>query len=146
MKILSINCVNQQQNVRSGQSNFRGLWGNVSSDSKSEIQNYGIRDIENIYETNTKEYFPFLDETEESLNKQIVKWTSQSHDVVNNYAHENGQPDLISRSFLVKIMDRLPIKVNEWAQYSIDKLKMSAQDRHFVEETLRRYNLKNYIR
>ena len=145
MKILSINCVNQQQNVRSGQSNFRGLWGNVSSDSRSEIKNYGIRDMENIYETYTKEYFPFLDETEESLNKQMVKWTSQSHSVVNNYAYENGQPDFISRNFFVKIMDRLPIKVNEWAQYSIDKLKMSAEDRHFVEETLRRYNLKNYI-
>lgn len=145
MRVSPINNFAQQQNVKNEQPNFKGLWGNIEVETQREIYTYE-QTYEDVYLTRTKEYYPFIDETREEFAKEVDKWTSQTHMDISPISHKKGVPDAITHDYKVKVVSTLPIKMKEWAQYITDKLKLSSNERFYIEETLKRYNLKNYLR
>jgi hypothetical protein len=113
------------------QQTFKGLWG------KTDYINESTNEYNDII-TETEHYFPFLDETQEEIDKIKSKyplfhsgyWTSAYPE----YCYEQ------TTNLLIKSV--LPFTKSEWAQYLKNKSSLKKTTRILIEETLKRFDLK----
>ena len=141
MQILPINSINYQKS-----NTFRGLWGTETFKDKSSSGNYAGAFWDDIDHEYTKEYFPFLDETEEQIKQNTEEWTMKSNHYENPYYYDNGQPTSYTYTYNVKMMQRLPFRISEWAKYRANKLFLSFNQQNLIENALRKNNLKQYLK
>lgn len=111
--------------------NFNGLWGKekVTSDYGETMG----------YENTDRYYHPFQDESLDEIKSIQEKYTKNS-------VNHNGGQYTIDYFEHCHINDKLGFTKAEWAQYTKDKKSLATNLRIFIEESLRRADLKHYIK
>ncbi len=117
------------------QTSFKGLWGSSYSESEST-------DKYTDYIVKTEYYYPFLDETESEINHLKSQYPKGSLGIYTNAFPEYGYNETINLS----VEDRLPFTKSEWRQYTKNKFHLKSNTRNFIEEALKQFNLKSYLK
>ena len=126
MKITAVN----NQSHTSYHNNFKGLWGQDVMHSATD-ENFNGKEITNRY------YYPFMDETADEI--KLVKDSFSKQSI--NYNGEQSQAEFKE---ICNVMNRLLFTKEEWSKYITNK-KLKNTTRNFIEENLRRLNLKQYL-
>lgn len=142
MNILPISTIANQSNKLT----FKGLWGQELKKDYSYINNYYGAEQEIVDMEFNSNYYPFLDESENSIKDKVGKYISQSYNYVNDKAFANGKPDVVRQEYKVNVMPNLPIKMADWASYVKNKMSLSLSQRTFIENTLKRAKLTKYLK
>ena len=147
MRISQINAMNQRlkkiaANRNNGneptktdssiQPNFKGLWGKESIIDNIDYKTYSGS------ETTNRDYYPFLDESSEEIQaiKEEFSKTSVNH---------NGGQGSVYYYQNCHIKNKLPFTTSEWTQYIKNKFNLNRSTRIFIEEALKRNDLKKYL-
>ncbi len=144
MKIFAVNQSNSFVQSRNNKQNvqFKGLleFKSSSSDSYSYHGCQSGSSIDGNYEGyDDREdyvYHPFIDETEEEVDKALRE-NNYSSDYA-SYGYGGGRTVSTDRG------STLPIKKAEWAKYSKNKYSVSSSVRNFIEMTLDRFGLSQH--
>lgn len=120
--------------------NFSGLWGKESTLTTDNIKySYGMEmDYGTYEETIYKEYYPFLDESDESIEK--IKKENSKYSF-----NEGGNDDMVERKYstVVKVMPRIPVSAAEYNAYIAREL-LSKQESE-VEDKLKGAHLQQFL-
>lgn len=138
MMILPISTINNQSRELA----FKGLWGKERIVDNSSTTPYSD-DVNVEYYS---DYYPFLDESQRAIEKEVNKYEARSSYSTNNNTYANGQPDSVRYDYNANIMPNLPIKIADWARYVRNKMSLPSSQRSFIETTLKRANLAHYIK
>ena len=128
MKITSIN----------NQNTFKGLWGETIK--TNEHKNLGAKEFFANYET--KIYYPFGDESIETVNNVMKENTTYKKFTNNNFdklsIYETGTD--------VSVKNPLLFSGKQWLKYLSNKLAIGSIERCLIEENLKRLHLEKYIK
>ena len=133
MRLLPVN------NIKTQQTNFKGLWGNTKNikDFYYSEQYYDDMDY------TESEYYPFNDETQEQISDVMKK-----HHTFKVYQDNTGVNERLSCIMhvgnSVKVMPKLAFSAKEWAMYIANQLK-SQYTITRIEANLKRLNLHKHL-
>jgi hypothetical protein len=136
MKILPIYSIgnsNYHTPIHKNTSNsFKGLWGIESN----------ILDIDDNCvgtETTQKFYYPFVDETSQEIERVSKECTRL-------YTDTMGGQVSIPVTEECSVMSTLPFSEAEWKVYQHNKFSLSKTARNYIEESLKRFNLRHLMK
>ena len=116
--------------------NFKGLWGDtkkINEVSSNELST-------DIYNFETKEYFPFADEHIESF-RGILKDSTYTVEQIKN--KENWK---IHTGLNISIKSFLLFSKKQWLDYISYKISKESIDFKFIEKNLKNMHLERYLR
>ena len=140
---MKINAVqNLQQNYyQKGTNSFKGLWGNSY---KRNEKIYSDTDLE-IYDYEKKEYFPFSDESLQSVSNLLKENTTYQKIYVDKLAKEDCMCT-IYKGVDISVKQPLLFSANQWKEYITNKLPTDSIDFRFIEQNLRKIHLERYLK
>lgn len=117
---------------------FKGLWGKEEQYYVPGIEGAGYS-CDHFYET--KHYYPFLDESHSAIASIKSQYPQYEACDYSTATPEAGY----EREVKLKLEKSLPFTEAEWEQYSKNKFSLARNTRQFIEESLKRFNLKQYL-
>ena len=132
MNIPAINSINNNS--------FKGLWGKtVQHNDYNYSEQYDIRD-----DSRTREYYPFKDETQETINEVVKRNKTYKQEMV-DYTNPPHKSVLESTGTDIKVMSKLEFTAYEWAKYVGNSLKSALKVNH-IENNLKKLHLEKHLR
>lgn len=139
MQITGINRI-QAGNVR-----FGGIWGDIRKYNLDDTFNAKDKDIPmgKLYRKTVKDYYPFMDETEEEI-KKIKKENSYFKHYPPTFAPESK--DMRERTYecIVNVIKRIPLTAKTYLDYVSGSLK--TKEKLSVENKLKLAGLQIFIK
>ena len=113
--------------------NFKGLWGDTIkvNGRKNNYSGLVISDYE------TKNYYPFGDESIECANNVLKTNSTYKKILENGYTKEVGTD--------ISIKNRLFFTAKQWMKYIGNKMDVGSVERRMIEHNLKKLHLERYL-
>ncbi len=134
---MRVTAINSQNNRLS----YKGLWGDTITRQEELLSKRGI----DIYNCETKEYFPFCEESLQSVNDLMKANTTY------RVIEENESGDKFSRCRKhegtdIRVHGTLLFTTKQWINYITNKIVSGSVECNLIENNLRKLHLERYLR
>ena len=125
--------------------NFKGLWGDTNTYECGDAHySWGLEaDVGTHHKVTEKEYYPFIDETDEQIEKIKKENEFYKHYEADTSPTSTDFTDFIDEC-VVKIMKKIPVSAKTYSEYIKRELLSKAE--MAVEDALKTAKLQRFLR